>query len=127
MNASTVSTRELAERIGITAQCVVNWCATGKVKATKDATGSYRIPASEAKRMAGTKKAKRKQELREIKTRLLLVPEAALYLNISQDSLRVLLRGRALPYLTSPVRVDERDLDAFIERSKIPAITSGRI
>lgn len=125
--SATVSTRELAERIGCTAQAVVNWCASGKLAATKDEFGAYQIPAAEANRMAATPRAKRKQEVREIKTRLLRIPDAAIYLNVSQDTMRELCNRRKLPHLTDPMRVDLRDLDAFIERSKIPAITSGRI
>lgn len=42
--SATLSTVEAATMLGLTRHCIRLWCESGRIDATKDDTGCYRIP-----------------------------------------------------------------------------------
>jgi hypothetical protein len=71
----------------------------------------------------GTKK-KAKQSSEELRQpRLLKLKDAAQYLACSSGSLRRVIQGGGIPVIrgdsTEPWRVDIRDLDKYVERTKV--------
>lgn len=123
MSAEYLSTVEAARILGKCRQTIRMWCDSGKLESVKDDDGTYRIPARQVEKLS------RKYVRNPGPNRRLLSPsEAAGMLGYSESHVRELCLQRRIAHLPGPpLRIDVRDVEAFIERSKIPAITPGRI
>lgn len=51
MATGEITTTELSSLTGIPHRTVIRWCTVGRVQASKDEEGEYRIPAAEAERV----------------------------------------------------------------------------
>lgn len=123
MSAELLSTVEAARVLGKCRQTIRAWCDSGKLTALKDDDGVYRIPEAEVTRLS-----KRVVRNPGPNRRLLTPRQAADVLGYSESHVRELCLKRQIAHLPGPpLRIDVRDLEAFIERSKIPSITSGRM
>jgi excisionase family DNA binding protein len=123
MSTEPLSTVEAARILGKTRQTVRRWCETGRIDCVRKEDGTYLIPQSTVEALA-----KRMANRPLPAQRLMTVGEVARVLKFSEDHVRELCHKRVISYLPGPpVRIDERDVEAFIDRSKIPAITPGRI
>lgn len=123
MNTATLSTGEVGKMLGLTRHCIRQWCELGKIQATKDEFGCYRIPEDVAIERA--KKANRKPG-----RRLISVREAAQMLSLSPDDVERLCKQRHLGSIRipgCPLRIEAAEIERLLQRSAMPAITSGRI
>ena len=117
---NTLNITQAANALHKTRDTIRAWYRDGKIKGTRDASGYLKIPETEVQRlMSATRKDKPK--------RLMSVHEAARYLCITTGRMTELIKHRQIPYIPAPTRVDVRDLDAWIERSKISAKVRGTI
>lgn len=123
MSAEYLSTVEAARILGKCRQTIRLWCESGKIVSVQDDDGTYRIPAAQVEKIS------RKYARNPSPARRLLSPrQAADMLGYSESHLRELCMQRRIAHLPGPpLRLDIRDVEAYIERSKIAAITPGRI
>ena len=123
MPPATLSTGEVAKMLGVTRQCIRQWCEFGKIASTKDEFGCYRIPEDVAIERA--KKANRKPG-----RRLISVREAAQMLSLSPDDIERLCKQRHLGSIRlpgCPLRIEASEIERLLKHSASPAITTGRI
>lgn len=120
---ATYSTTEAARLLGLTPQTVRTRCLNGKLEHTTDEHGCFRIPVGAVKANA---KLQRVTPL-EIKQRLITIAEGAKVLGVSKSDMERLIQNRRIPYLPDPFRLDIRDVERFIESSKVPALNAAKI